>query len=341
MTVNEEEFGSYKGTPVTKYTITNKNNVSISAITLGGALYEFMVPDKNGDRHNLILNFKDAPTYLDNPFYLCMAIGRTAGRISKGTYTLNGKKAYLDQNEGETTLHGGKNGFSSYVWNGSTDSNKIILTKHINSETDSFPGNMDVKIEYSLSDDNELTIKYTATSDADTLFNPTQHVYFNLGDSDSILNHTLQINAANHLELNKDDKTPTGTLLDVKSTAFDFNEPTELGEAIEKKNAQTGSDFDDVYAINDQQSSEPIAVLSDPKSNRKVTISSSRNGLIVFTPDDLSSMTFKDYGVGTKYMGVALEAQNLPDAINHEGFGDIVLPANQEKSYQISYKAEF
>ncbi|GAY73595.1 aldose epimerase family protein [Lentilactobacillus kosonis] len=341
MTVKQEAFGSYQGTPVIKYTITNKNDVSISVLTLGGTLYEFLVPTNNGEKHNLILSFETAETYLDNPFYLCMAVGRTAGRITKGAYTLNGKTFHLDQNEGETNLHGGKHGFSSFVWDGSINDNKVILTKHIDTVVDSFPGNLDATIEYSLSDDNELKIKYTANSDADTIFNPTQHIYFNLGNTDNILNHTLQINADRHLDLNKDDKTPNGKFLDVKSTAFDFEDTHNLGDSIEKKRAQTGSDFDDVFVINDHQASEPIAVLTDPESNRKVTIKSARNGLVAFTPDDLSSLTFKNYGIGTKYMAIALEAQNLPDAINHDDFGDILLPANQERSYEISYKAEF
>ncbi|WP_268913446.1 aldose epimerase family protein [Lentilactobacillus sp. SPB1-3] len=342
MKFNKESFGSYKGMPVSKYTITNKNNVSISVLTLGGVLYEFLVPStNNADRKNIIVNFNNAENYLDNPFYFCMAIGRTAGRITNGTYELNGKTFHLDQNEGNTTLHGGSHGFSSFIWEGSTDNNSIILTKHINSSDDSFPGNLDAKIEYSLSDDNELTIKYTATSSEDTLFNPTQHIYFNLGNTNNVLNHALQINSSNHLDLNKDDKTPTGMFLNVESTVYDFNNPQKIGDAVKNKETQTGSAFDDVFVINEHQSNEPIAVLNDPETQRSVTISSDRNGLVVFTPDDLSSMSFKDYGIGKPYMGIALEAQNLPDAVNHEGFGNIVLPANKETSYSISYKAKF
>ena len=341
MEVTKTNFGSYKGTPVEKYTITNSNNVSISALTLGGVLYEFLVPTKDGGKKNLVINFESPEKYLDNPFYFCMAIGRTAGRTTKGTYTLNGKTVHLDTNEGETTLHGGPNGFSSFVWEGAIDGDKIVLSKHIASSHDSFPGDLDAKIEYSLSDDNELTIKYTAESTEDTLFNPTQHIYFNLGDTDNVKQHSLQINADKHLDLNKDDKTPTGKQLDVNSTVFDFNSAQELGSAIEKKESQTGSAFDDIFVINDHQADQPIAVLNDSASGRKVSIKSARNGLVVFTPDDLSSMSFKEYGTGKPYMGVALEAQNLPDAVNHEGFGDIVLPAGKEKSYEISYKAEF
>ena len=338
METKQEVFDTYKGQEIQKFTVTNDHDVSISAITLGATWKAFNIPGKDGQPENVMLSMPSSEEYMKNQ-YFCQAIGRTAGRITNGTFSIKGKKYHVDANEGTTTLHGGPHGFNTQIWDGSFDGDKIVFTKHIDSSEDSFPGNIDVKITYSLSDDNEVTITYTAKSDADTLFNPTQHAYFNLSNSQNVYGQSLQINADKYLELNKD-KTPTGKMVPVDDTAYDFRDPQNIKLGIDDMKAEVGHTYDEVYVINDHKEADPIATLTDPESGRSVAIKSNRDALVVFTPDDLDGFKF-DRGAGVPHMGIALEAQSLPDTPNHEDFGSVLLPKGEEKTYSISYKATF
>lgn len=338
MQAKTELFDKYNDQDIQKFTLTNDHGVSISVISLGATWNAFTFPDKDGKEGNVLLSMDSSATYMKDQ-YFCQAIGRTAGRITNGTFSIKGKEYHVDQNEGTTTLHGGPHGFNSQVWDGSIEDNKIILKKHIDSSYDSFPGNIDVTITWTLSDDNVATVSYSAKSDADTLFNPTQHAYLNLGDTENVYGHLLTIDADNYLELNKD-KTPTGKKVPVDDTPYDFRDSQNLKLGIDDMKAEVGHTYDEVYAINDHADDQPIAKLADPDSGRSVSIFSKRNALVVFTPDDLDGIKF-ERGAGVPHMGVALEAQNLPDTPNHEGFGSVLLPAGEEKTYSISYKAQF
>lgn len=338
MQAKTELFDKYNDQDIQKFTLTNDHGVSISVISLGATWNAFTFPDKDGKEGNVLLSIDSSATYMKDQ-YFCQAIGRTAGRITNGTFSIKGKEYHVDQNEGTTTLHGGPHGFNSQVWDGSIEDNKIILKKHIDSSYDSFPGNIDVTITWTLSDDNVATVSHSAKSDADTLFNPTQHAYLNLGDTENVYGHLLTIDADNYLELNKD-KTPTGKKVPVDDTPYDFRDSQNLKLGIDDMKAEVGHTYDEVYAINDHADDQPIAKLADPDSGRSVSIFSKRNALVVFTPDDLDGIKF-ERGAGVPHMGVALEAQNLPDTPNHEGFGSVLLPAGEEKTYSISYKAQF
>lgn len=338
MNTKKELFDQLDGQTVEKFTITNDHNVSVSAITFGATLEEFNVPGPDGTPTNILVTVPTSEELMKNQ-YFCQAIGRTAGRISNGTFKINGTEYHVDQNEGTTTLHGGPHGFNTQIWDGTFEGDTIVFTKHINSSEDSFPGNIDVKISFSLNNDNELTATYSAKSDADTLFNPTQHMYFNLSEGGGINGHSLQINADHYLDLNSD-KTPSGKKVNVDDTPYDFREGQNLKVGIADMKAEVGHSYDEVFEINAHEADEPIAKLSDPETGRSVSISSQRNALVVFTPDDLSGSNFM-IGKGGPYMAIALEAQTLPDTPNHEGFGDITLQAGEEKSYSIKYKVEF
>ncbi|MCT3398828.1 aldose epimerase family protein [Lentilactobacillus hilgardii] len=338
MQAKKELFDKYNDQDIQKFTLTNDNGVSISVISLGATWQAFNFPDKNGKTANVLLSQASSKEIMANQ-YFCQAIGRTAGRITNGTFSIKGKEYHVDQNEGNTTLHGGPHGFNTQVWNGSIEDNKIVLEKHIDSSEDSFPGNIDVKITWTLDDDNTATVTYSAKSDADTLFNPTQHAYFNLSDANNVYGQSLTIDADNYLELNKD-KTPSGKIISVAGSAYDFRSGQNIKNGIDDMKASVGHTYDEVYVINDHKAENPIATLSDPDSGRQVSIFSNRNALVVFTPDDLDGVKF-ERGAGVPHMGIATEAQTLPDTPNHKGFGNIVLPAGEEKSYSISYKAEF
>lgn len=327
-----ESFGVYHKKPVCKFSLINKNGVKISAITLGATWYELTTPNKT----NLIVNYPNLDDYLTSPFYLGMAIGRTAGRISKGSFNIKNHHYQLDLNDNNNTIHGGSHGFSTINWNGKIEDNKIIFSTRINDGYDSYPGNLETKIIYQLTDDNVLTIIYSGISDKDTLFNPTNHVYFNLGEKQDISNEILQINSKEHLEINEN-KIPTGKFVNNKSNyAFDFNYPKEIRTAIHELKTKIHQDnFDDAFVLQKHNFNTPIAKLYNPKDNCGVQVCSNRNGLVVFTTNPYPGSNLETP------TAIALEFQTLPDAINHKNFGNIILPANVRKEYKVKYNLQF
>ncbi|WP_461239904.1 aldose epimerase family protein [Paucilactobacillus sp. N302-9] len=344
MDISKRSFGHINNEQVEEYTLTNDNNVSISILTFAGLWRSFEVPTTNG-HDNLLLSAADLENYTNNPFYIGRSIGRIAGRLKNGSFTLNGLSFQVNQNEGNNSLHGGENGFSSQIWHAETktnpDSLQLILTKTMTQAMDQFPGNMATTITYTLQNDNAVIIDFTATSDEDTLFNPTSHAYWNLGDTSTtkILNHTLQLRSDRHLEVDNE-KMPTGNFLANKNTPFDFSQPTLLSGAIDQMKNTTEKGFDDILEINPSQT-DPIAILHDTKTDRSLKIYSNRNALIVFTANSFEETMHLNRGNGHPYEAIALEAQTLSDTPHHPEFGDVTLVANQPKSYQIKYEIEF
>lgn len=339
-------FDTYKDQEVYKLTLTNGNGVSISALSYGAILHEILVPDHNGGQANLVLNYAHTADYYENPFYVCMAIGRTGGRIGDGELPLGGKTYTLPANEGPTTLHGGPEGFSSHAWEGRIDTTSgvpvIVFHRNQLSSEDGFPGDMDVEVRYALTEDDQVVISFTAESNALTVFNPTQHTYFNLGNDETIKDHTLKINTTRHMEFD-DIKVPTGKLLANEGTPFDFAKGPRLGDAIDGMMDTDEKGFDDIVEV-EPDDNKLIATLADPKSGRSVDIHSDRNGLVVFTANSFTKENMKfirSNGVGTPYEGVALEAQTLSDATKHPGFGDVTLPANEKETKEITFALKY
>ena len=267
MNISKKAFGQHEGQAVDEYTLTNDNGVSISVLTFAGLWRSY-----TDGKTNLLLSADDLENYTNNPFFAGRIIGRIGGRLKGGQFSLNGKDYQVDQNEGNNNLHGGSNGFANQVWDAATsetsDSVKLTLTKTFTPEIDQFPGKMPTTVTYTLSNDNSVTLEFTATSDEDTLFNPTSHAYWNLGDDGvtDILAHTFQANADSHLEFDNE-KIATGNLLDNAGTPFDFSKPTVFKEAIDGMQNTTEKGFDDILVVKPSDDT-PVATLSDPASGR-------------------------------------------------------------------------
>ncbi|MCH5464924.1 aldose epimerase family protein [Levilactobacillus tujiorum] len=338
------KWDTYQNQAVTEYTIENKNGVKLGILSWGATLHTLSVPSKDGDK-NLVLSYHKMEDYLSNPFYVCMGIGRIGGRLGGGTFEMGGKTYTVDTNEGkDTTLHGGPHGFNTVNWDGEIDDSdaneaKIILSHTFKSSDDSFPGDMTAKMIYSLDNNDRVNLKFEANSTALTLFNPTLHVYFNLSDDQLISGQTLQINAKEHLEVTSE-KIPTGNFIQNAGTPFDFSKGQNLGEAIRGMQGTTEKGFDDLFHV-EPAADNKIAELSDPQSNRSVTIKSSRNGLVVFTANSFTSDMKLATGAGQPYMGVALEAQTLSDTPHHPNFGDVSVPAGKTQTYEIAYEVKY
>lgn len=341
--IEKEPFGKLGEHKVEKYTLTNNQNVSISVLNYGGIWQGFYVPDTHGGRVNLILGSDNLQTYVDTAS-LCAGriIGRTAGRIGGGEFDIDGKHYQVDQNEGKNCLHGGAHGLGENFWDVKTSEGpnlaQIILTTTITHKQDTFPANEKIQVAYTLNESNTVTIDFVGESDGTTLFNPTNHTYWNLsGEAKTIQGHILQINSTTHLEVD-DGKIPTGRKLLNEGTPFDFSNPTVLGTALQEMQNTKEGGFDDIWVVEPSNyiADQPIATLMDAANGRKIKMYSDRNGLVAYTANGLH---IKGYNrPANPWFAIALEGQTLPDTPHHPSFGDISLRPEQPRHYQLRYE---
>lgn len=338
--IEKKIFGYFNGKAVYIYTMKNNKNTEVSCISYGAALAKIIVPNNKGSFSNILLGFDNLDDYLkDDKMYLGKAIGRVGGRIANGSFEINGKIYNVPKNEGENTLHGGGHGFNSFIWNSETEELKgessVIFSKTITEEEDGFPGTLDVKIKYTLNDNNDLITTFSGLSDKDTLFNPTVHSYFNLnGDlSKKLYHHNFKVNADKYAETGSN-VLPTGKLVSTTGTPFDLLHSKDLIQAIDDvKNKLKLDGFDHPFNINDSKA----ASLESTQTGIHMDVSSNRNALVVYTLNSIDGQWTVNGKKIEPQMGIALEPQTLPDAIHHEGFGDIILSANKLKEYKMKY----
>lgn len=344
MKLSKKKFGEVEDHSVYEYTLENSQGLSLSALNYGGTITSIQTPDKENQFTNIVLGFDELDNYEEfRPFYGAL-VGPVAGRIDKGEFTLEGEEYQLQKNEGENHLHGGDPAFDSYLWNVTmeeeNDEASIIFTTSISDGTNGYPGNREFKVRYTLTNTDEWIIQYEAETDKPTLINPTNHVFFNLsGDpAQTIKQQKLQIQSDYVAEL-REDNIPTGKLLPVKETDFDLNTPQLLEKGIESDLPQLKDrdGFDHPFLLT-HETSDPDAVLSDETSGREVQVTTDRDAIVIYTHNGADD----DYELnGEKvqpYAGVAMEAQNMPDAINQKDFGDITLDPGEVYEAQTTYK---
>lgn len=326
------------GHPVTQIRLINRNGITASILTLGATWQEFLLPEENGQLKNVVLGHSKPSDYLKNGICAGQTIGRVAGRIKEGHVTIDDKHYYLPKNNNGNCLHGGPNGFHRQHWDyelqEEEDAVGVILTYIAKESKDGFPGNMKVSAHYRLDNENCLRVVYTGfEADATTLFNPTNHVYFNLSQRDDLSTHTLCILANQVLETSAQ-LIPSGQYRDVTNTAYDFRSAKFLLPVIH----ETGG-LDDAFVLT-APVEKPVAILSDQESGDEVAIYSARNGLVVYSfnfPEEGVVFARSEHRTNLKHEGVALEAQTLPDAIHHVQFGNILLRPSQSISHEIVY----
>ena len=345
MEISKVPFGTYKGEPVTKYILTNDNGVQVGILDFAGLLQSFKVPTKDGGKADMILTSENLDEFTNNGFCTNRLIGRVAGRIADGKFSIDGKDYQIEQNEGKNALHGGTNGFYSHIWHvdetkATDDSVSITLSLTLSPEVDTYPGKMHVTATYTLTNDDFLSLKMAATTDADTLFNPTNHTYWNMAAANvpTIDQLKLYVNSENHLAVD-DGKIPTGEKIANEGTPFDFSTPTTMGDALEKMSSTKENGFDDIWEVTPSLT-KPVATLEDPESGRKMSLYSDRNGLVMYTMNSDDAAVY-NHGQVHPHLGLAMEAQNLSDAPHHPEFGDITLHPGKEKSYTIKWHVEY
>ncbi|RED97920.1 galactose-1-epimerase [Marinoscillum furvescens] len=334
--VQKELFGILDdGTKVFAYTLTNANGFSMKVISYGGIITSIKTPDRKGNFDDIVLGYDDLEGYLEKNPYFGALIGRFGNRIAGGQFTLEGKTYTLATNDGNNHLHGGERGFDKVVWElkeAAVENGVAVTLEYLSpAMEEGYPGNLDVKVQYTLTNDNELIVDYHATSDQTTIVNLTQHTYFNLtGRESDILDHELMINAQKFLPV---DSTliPTGELRSVQGTPFDFTSFKRIGKDINADNQQIayGLGFDHCWAIDQEKKGLNLAAAAfDAKSGRQVSVYTTEPGIQFYSGNFLDGTITgkggKNYGHRS---GFCLETQHFPNSPNQPDFPEVVLRA--------------
>lgn len=340
--INEriKKWGEFEGKDVFQYTLSNKQGVRVKILNYGGTVTDIITPDRGGEMGNVTLGFTSLEGYLrGNPFFGCL-VGRYANRIANARFTLDGKTYHLAPNNNGNCLHGGIKGFDKKVWEAvfSPDKEMLQLTYKSPDGEEGFPGNLTTTVRYSLSEDNELKIDYTAVTDAATPVNFTNHAYFNLsaGQDADILDHELILKSGYYTTTN-DKIIPTGDLVPVLGTPYDFNDSKKIGKDI----GRTGSGYDHNFVLaNPSGDLQYFSTLYHAKSGRVMESYTTQPGVQLYTanfldvPVEFTPGHIK-YG---KHGGVCLETQHYPDSPNQPAFPSTILRPGDNFHHITVYK---
>jgi aldose 1-epimerase len=339
-TVTKASFGkTAEGQNIDLYTLRNARGVEAKITNYGGILVSLKVPDRNGKFDDVVLGFNDLDSYLTkNDPYLGAIIGRYGNRIAKGRFTLNGVEYKLAVNNGENHLHGGLRGFDKVVWTGHEMKTKagpaVVLTYLSKDGEEGYPGNLNVRVVYTLTNNNEVKIDYSATTDKDTVTNLTHHSYFNLageGNGD-ILNHLVTINA-NRFVPTDAGSIPTGKLQSVLGNPFDFRKATAIGARINDDDEQLklGNGYDHTWVINGRAGTMRLAATAyESSSGRVIQVWTTEPGVQFYTGNFLNgTLTGKSGKLYARRNGFCFETQHYPDSPNQPSFPTTTLKKGQ------------
>lgn len=327
------------GTPVEGFTFHNAKGMTVHAITYGAIITSLTAPDRNGKYEDVVLGFDSLPDYPKLSPYFGAVVGRYANRIANGRFTIDGTTYQLPQNDGKNTLHGGTRGLDKVVWKGEPfdrGSERGVAFTYTSPDGDQgFPGNLAVRVTYTLDDSNHLTVDYHATTDKPTALNLSQHSYFNLTGNArrDVLDHKVTIEASRFTPV---DSTliPTGELASVDGTPFDFRQSTAIGARIGDSNQQLvyGRGYDHNWVLDHPPGAFAHAAhVEEPTSGRTLDVSTDQPGLQFYTGNFLDgSIHGKGGRVYAHRFAFCMETQHFPDSPNHPNFPSTILRPGQE-----------
>lgn len=323
-----------------RYTLRNNGGASVCLITLGATVTELRVPNRHGTPHDVVLGFDRLEDYeTQSPYFGCI-VGRVAFRIPGGQFDLDGCTYQLQQNQGPHHLHGGPNGFSWLVWQAEPlpdpEQPAVRFTLHSPDGDQGYPGNLDVTVLYTLTQENELRIDYTATTDQPTPVNLTHHGYFNLAGpaAGDVLDHVVWIDADQYSPTDES-MTPTGQIAPVADTPFDLTRPVRIRDRM----PQTGG-FDLAYLHNHPGGALAlVARVQEPGSGRTMEVLSTAPAVILYSgkwlPDRLEGKAGRIY---SKFAGLCLETGHLPGSVHHPNFPSVILRPGQQYRQTCIYR---
>jgi aldose 1-epimerase len=328
--LQEQNWGTVDGKAVKLFKIANRKGTVVKVTNYGLIITDIETADRNGKFGHVVLGFDNLDQYLKgHPFFGAIA-GRVANRIAKGKFTLDGKEYTLAINNGPNHLHGGKKGFDKQVWDArplpATEREQSIEFHYLSKDgEENYPGNLDVTVVYTLTDDDELRIDYRAHTDKATPVNLTNHSYFNLAGFGDTLDTEIQVKADRYTPT---DKTliPTGELAPVEGTALDFRKPTAMRAGIAQLKTFPGG-YDHNFILNSGGGKLALAARAhEPTTGRILEVLTTEPGVQLYNGIGLDGKLTGHGGVSyVKFGGFCLETQHFPDAINHPDFPSIVL----------------
>lgn len=340
--VQKTSFGRLAdGQTADLFTLTNANGLVAKVTSYGTIITELHVPDRSGNNGDIVLGFDNLDQYLKGHPYFGATVGRVANRIAGGKFILNGKTYRLAVNNGPNSLHGGLRGFDKVIWRAEPQAGAAVKFSYTSANgEEGFPGKVDVAVLMTLTDENELRIDYTATSDAPTPINLTNHSYFNLlaGPGD-ILSHELMLSADFYTPTDST-SIPTGEIRPVKGTPMEFTSPHPIGERI----AEVGGEkvgYDNNYVINGGGKGVLVLVARayEPRTGRVLEVHTTQPGVQFYTSNYLDGSLRGKYGrTYVQHTGFCLETQHFPDSVNHPNFPSTILNPGEVYRQTTVYK---
>jgi len=327
------------------YTLKNQNGITVKITNFGGCIVQFLAPDKNGKYEDITLGYNSLKAYQDDNMFLGATVGRYANRIAKAAFKLDGKTYKLAANNGANSLHGGIKGFNKVVWIAQQSGNSLTLRYSSKDMEEGYPGKLDVTLVYTLTPNNELKIDFSATTDKKTVINLTNHAYYNLKGEGSgdILSHTLQIFADKITPVDAS-LIPTGKMMSVENTPFDFRKPKPIGQDINDsldEQIKFGKGFDHNWVLNkkNNDSLSLAARLSESTSGRTLEIWTTDPAIQFYSGNFMNGKVTGKRGNAYNFRNaVAMEPQHYPDSPNHPEFPSVVLSPDQKYHHLIVLK---
>ncbi len=336
------------GQPVDLYVLTNKNGVEVAITNYGGAVVSLKVPDRNGKFGDVVLGYDSLDGYVNDKGYFGAIVGRYGNRIGHAQFSIDGKTYTLAKNNGENSLHGGIKGFNKAVWAAKElpvkNGQSLELTYLSKDGEEGFPGNLHVRVVYTLTDSNELKIEYSATTDKKTVVNLTNHTYFNLAGpgSGDILGHQLVIEADKFTPVDAS-LIPTGELRDVPGTPLDFGKATAIGARIDQDDEQLklGHGYDHNFVLR-RAAGAPISLAArvvEPNTGRVLEVWTTEPGVQFYTGNFLDGTARGKGGLTyARRSAFCLETQHFPDSPNQPKFPSVVLNPGEKYSTTTTYR---
>lgn len=339
MEIIQQEFGRIGEQTVTSFTLKNENGVEVTAINYGCIITKIITPDHQGNYENIVIGHDSLDDYVDDPVFLGAVVGRVGGRIRGGVFELDGTAYTLPQNNGHNHLHGGLQGFNKVVWQADVLEDGVRFTYLSKDGEEGYPGNLHAEVTYTLDDHNQLKINYEAQTDKKTVVTMTNHSYFNLSGSlrRDVLQHKLTLKSDEYLELDEE-FIPTGRLLQVNNTPFDFRQGKAIKTGPESSHPQTvlaGRGYDHPFVLNTNHDRE--IRIEDPESGRVMTVETDEPAVVVYSGNSLDGAGPFRGTPGAKHLGICLETQGFPDAVHHPEFPSIVLKLNEKYTSATTY----
>jgi len=343
MNIGSEPFGLMPdGHEVKLFTLTNGQGMEVKIINYGGIIAAINVPDRDGKIGDVVVGHDTLEGYLNRSRYFGCLIGRYGNRIRCGKFSMNGTAYSLAINNGRNHLHGGVKGFDKVLWQPRQLNDGLQLTYQSHDCEEGYPGNLEATVIYSLTDANELRIKYVAVTDRDTIVNLTNHSYFNLAGAGTILDHELMINADAFTPV---DETliPTGEFRCVKGTPMDFTAARAIGSHLADPDQQlqfAGGGYDHNFVLRPTNGElRLVARLHEPLRGRTMEVITTQPGLQFYSGNFLDgSLVGKGGCAYVKHSGCCLETQHFPDSPNHEHFPSTVLKPDEEYRHTTLYR---